>query len=272
MIRTVPSETFRGLLLLFCCIATPSVVSAAWQDQPLPEGRVGALAARHLHNLEDYLSGLTEFGFEATESFDEFTDSGLLVRYHNRRRIALRRPGKLISEAFGDTTNRKVWKSGNSVSILDQEHLAYATLSPVPESIEELLEFAAEQYGIIVPLSDILHRRVYETFTLGARTGAYLGLHTVNNFKCHHLAFEGDDLDWQLWIEAGAKPIPRKLVIRYKNVAGQPRYESEIVRWQESLALTDADFVFTAPPGAEELKPSDLLGRASSSEPAGETP
>jgi len=30
--------------------------------------------------------------------------------------------------------------------------------------------------------------------------------------ECEHLAFRGHVTDWQLWIETGAKPVPRKYV------------------------------------------------------------
>jgi hypothetical protein len=43
--------------------------------------------------------------------------------------------------------------------------------------------------------------------------GAVIGV------ECDHLAFRNADTDWQIWIESGAKPIPRKYVITSKGIA-----------------------------------------------------
>ena len=182
-----------------------------------------------------------------------------MVRFHNRRRLALRRPDKLLVETDGDTMNRHIWKKDDSIFILDHEHLAYTKLQPVPVTIEGLLDFAAQEYGIVIPLADLVHKNTYSTFSEGAIASEYLGIHTVNGFASHHLAFVGEEIDWQIWIDAGAKPIPRKLVIRYKNEDEQAQYEATILHWQETLTLKDSDFVFAPSPGMEKLEPRKIL-------------
>jgi hypothetical protein len=39
---------------------------------------------------------------------------------------------------------------------------------------------------------------------------------------CEHVAFRNFDTDWQLWIEAGAHPVPRKMGITSKTINGAP--------------------------------------------------
>jgi hypothetical protein len=42
---------------------------------------------------------------------------------------------------------------------------------------------------------------------------AHIGRGVVDGVECEHLAFRNRETDWQIWIEVGAKPIPRKYVI-----------------------------------------------------------
>jgi hypothetical protein len=54
------------------------------------------------------------------------------------------------------------------------------------------------------------------------------GRGTIDGVEREHLAFRNADTDWQIWIELGARPIPRKYVITNKAVAGAPQYTLRI--------------------------------------------
>ena len=45
-------------------------------------------------------------------------------------------------------------------------------------------------------------------------TGEYVGVTELSGVRCHHLAFRSGDVDWQIWIEDGDKPLPRKTARR----------------------------------------------------------
>ena len=46
-----------------------------------------------------------------------------------------------------------------------------------------------------------------------ASSGFVVGPSVVGGVKSTHLAFRGAEVDWQIWIENGDKPLPRKYVI-----------------------------------------------------------
>ena len=65
--------------------------------------------------------------------------------------------------------------------------------------------------------------------------------------------FATPETDWQIWIETGARPIPRKYVITSKTLAGAPQYTLRIRDWKTD-AIADADtFVFKAPADATKV-------------------
>ncbi len=84
--------------------------------------------------------------------------------------------------------------------------------------------------------------------------GEYLGIHEAAGVPCHHLTFEQATIDWQLWIDAGKDPLPRKLVITYKTEDEVPQYTATIRKWNLEPRLPDALFVFTPPDGAARVE------------------
>ena len=65
--------------------------------------------------------------------------------------------------------------------------------------------------------------------------------------KCTHLAFRGSEVDWQIWIEDGDKPLPRKFILTSKTVAGEPEFTVLIRSWDMAPKLTNSEFSFTPP-------------------------
>jgi hypothetical protein len=43
---------------------------------------------------------------------------------------------------------------------------------------------------------------------------------------CDHLAFRQLDTDWQLWVEKGSRPLPRKIVITTRYEVGDPQFSA----------------------------------------------
>jgi hypothetical protein len=92
----------------------------------------------------------------------------------------------------------------------------------------------------------------------------HIGPGVINNFECEHLAFRTQDTDWQLWVQKGRNPIPRKLVITSKSIGAAPQYTLVISDWKTEVPADATAFVFKVPVGAskmllEELKNLDEL-------------
>jgi hypothetical protein len=59
-------------------------------------------------------------------------------------------------------------------------------------------------------------------------------------------------VDFQLWIETGARPLPRKLVITTLSDPTQPQH-SMLLTWTLNPKLEEAEFKFRPPPGAQRI-------------------
>jgi hypothetical protein len=82
----------------------------------------------------------------------------------------------------------------------------------------------------------------------------YIGQSLVGGVTCNHLAFRGPDMDWQLWIEDGANPVPRRFVIIDRAVPGMPRYVAVLSDWNATPSFDAATFTFEPPAGATKIR------------------
>ena len=81
-----------------------------------------------------------------------------------------------------------------------------------------------------------------------------LVVHNADEHKCHHVAFRQDDVDWQVWVDAGDVPLLRKLVITYKNEAGAPQYTARLSRWNFQPRLSEHAFHYRPSESASRIE------------------
>ena len=133
----------------------------------------------------------------------------------------------------------------------------------MPDTIDAVLDHLAVEYGMVMPLADLLISDPYGSAMQNTKFGFYVNENQVRGVPCHHLAFRQDGLDWQIWIDAGDKPVPRKLVITFTGFPGQPQWSAQFDHWDFEPRLDDDAFTFTPPADAREVEAEVLLGGGS---------
>jgi hypothetical protein len=91
--------------------------------------------------------------------------------------------------------------------------------------------------------------------TRGVELAHYVGVHNVEGVHCHHLVLQRKDLDLQVFVEVGEKPLLRKLVFEYPERLGSPQYTASITEW--SFAAPKAELF--APKVPKEAAKVDFL-------------
>jgi hypothetical protein len=69
-----------------------------------------------------------------------------------------------------------------------------------------------------------------------------------------HLAVRTRDVDFQIWIAQGKEPLPRRIVIIYKNTRGEPQFRADFSNWNLSAKGVKGPFTFTPPKNAEQIQ------------------
>jgi hypothetical protein len=104
-----------------------------------------------------------------------------------------------------------------------------------------------------MPGTDLLLTNTYDELMSNVVQAQHIGQGVVDGVECEHLAFRGPDIDWQIWIESGARPLPRKYVITSKAVTGAPQYTLRIRDWKTDGVADAEAFVFKPPAGVTKV-------------------
>lgn len=180
-----------------------------------------------MRKMSESLSKAQYFTFEVTDTVDEVLSHGQKLQFSHRRKAFVSRPNRVRIDTSGDITNRKVWKDGKHITMLDKEHKVYGQIDD-PGTIDQMIDMLLNKYGVTTPLADLLSDDPYTVLMANVITGFYIGLHAVGKVPCHHLAFTQEDIDWQIWIADTERSGPQKMVITYKTSPGEPQYTLQL--------------------------------------------
>ena len=101
-------------------------------------------------------------------------------------------------------------------------------------------------------------RRSIDGESAGALAVNRVGRGVIDGVECEHLAFRNQDVDWQLWVQVGTKPIPCKYVITSKAVGMAPQYTLVIRDWKTDVPVDQTAFTFKPAEGATKVEPNAL--------------
>jgi len=198
------------------------------------------------------LSAAKAFSFKA-EVWEDAVVFGHKVATTKTVEAQVRRPDRARIEIRSPKHSRGLWYDGQSLTLLDRLHNLYAAAA-VPETIDKVLDTANDKFGINLPLEDLLVNDPYASASEAIKGGVYFGKVTILGAPCRHIAFSTDQVDWQLWIQDGPNPLPRKLVITYKNEATAPQFTAIFSAWKLKSGIAEKTFVFTPPKGAAKIE------------------
>lgn len=237
-----------GALLLGCLSVAPASAETSSTLRDI-DPRVDQI----LRAMGDYLKTASQFSFQTDVTFDQVLSGGRKLEYGRSATVSVRRPDGLQANVSGDLVNERVWYDGNRFTLLDVDKGVYSTVD-VPGSIDAALDHMASVYGVVSPVADVVYSDPYSILVENITSGVYVGRHVVRGVMTHHLAFTQDNIDWQLWVEDGAKPVPRKVVIDYKNVPSNPQYTAWLSNWDFYPRLPDSLFEFVPPNNSRQVE------------------
>ncbi len=219
--------------------ALAMLVTAGW-PQPghaQPTG-IDPQAEKLLRRMSDYLANRQQFTAKAESTLEVVLTSGQKIQFDSPATLMVSRPNKLRAHRKGDIANQEFFYDGKTLTLYNPSDNVYATTA-APPTIDETLDFAREKLDIIAPAPSV-----------------------VGGVKCTDLAFRGSEVDWQIWIEDGDKPLPRKFILTSKKVAGEPEFTVLMRSWDVTPKFTNSEFSFTPPKGAKKIEFLQLTAEA----------
>ena len=233
---------------------TAGVAERAVPAAPAPAGAdaverdASAIAA--LERMGGYLRGLTTFQIRGETSRDEVLDDGQSVEFGAVVDMIVQRPNRIRAEVTSDRKHRLYFGDGKTFSVWARRMNYYATI-PAPATLRELADMLADKYDLELPLVDLFYWG--ERKSLDEIRGASdIGASQVDGVTCEHYAFRQEGADWQVWIQQGDYPLPRKLVIRTTTDPARPQYTATLA-WNLAPSYDDTAFTFVPPKDAKRI-------------------
>jgi len=199
------------------------------------------------------LGSADAFTFHAEVLFDQVLPSAVKVQFAGEINFALQRPDELAIDYQSDLGGKRLWYQNDTLTIFDQPHQLYARIK-VPGSIDAMLDKVAEMHRLTIPLSNFAYSEPCLRLRKQIIFGTYIGVNDVNGVACDHLAFSSRDIDFQLWLDRSAKPVPRKMVINYRTEPGAPEYIAVLSNWKFPKQIPQSDFFAALPKDAKQIE------------------
>lgn len=240
--------------------------AAAAQTQETQEAvAIEPEAMDALQSMGTYLRTLQSFQVKVVTTDEDVLDDGQKLHYGGVVTVLAHMPDRVRAEVANDRYERMYLYDGESFTLFAKRIGLYATVPTEASTIGELARNLDEEYGYSVPLVD-LFRWGGPGWSTDAITGAMVvGSSVIAGTTCMQYAYRQDDIDWQIWIQRGDHPLPRRLVITTKTDEARPQHTATY-DWNLAPSFNEAAFVFDPPADAVRVVLDDMGGVEDSSD------
>jgi hypothetical protein len=256
----MPAISLKGLAVSWVLLLVTAPLTSPTVRAHSPG--IDPAAVQILERMTNFMSNLQQFTVHTNNTLEDFLDSGQRVDRDIGTRVAVRRPNKLHAERVGDLVSQVFYYDGETLTLYNPSDSVYATL-PAPGTIEELLDYARESLGLIIPASDLVYRNAFAILMRDVTSAVVVGKSTVEGVSCDHLALRRPGVDIQVWVGEGDRPVPCKYVVTDTSTPAFVTTVTVMSDWDFAPALSDATFEFTAPEGSQSTEFITLDGPGS---------
>lgn len=218
-----------------------------------------AAAIDRLDQMAGWLAAQTVFRFRADVSYDAVQPSGERIEFGGAREVVVERPDRLRVDVVDRDGSREILAyDGQAIWLASPPLRAFARAAqtgPIDGVIDRLVELDAP-----LPLADLIDPGLAERLRPLITSAARVGIVRLDGRLCEQLAYRSQDVDFQLFIESGDTPIPRRLVVDYRDEPGRPQFRASLRDWDLApKSRTAAFFRITPPIGAQRLELGELV-------------
>ena len=255
---------------------------AAAQEPAAPAPAVAAPAApaamdpkarELLEQMSAYFAGLKGFSLTLNASM-KLEAQGMKQDMTSEFTVAVEKPNRIAIVLREGLMGGTMVCDGTTMYTCIPQLKRYVE-TPAPADFDALfgdqmqMAMAVANRPSLLILTSMIQSKPFERLSEGVTGGKYLGEEDVDGVKCRHAKFEQADFDWEIWVEAGDKPLLRKLVPDMSKALAQaeevpePMAQAKVSMletlsgWQVNPTFTAETFKFSP---ADATKVDSLFG------------
>jgi len=219
---------------------------------PPAANAVDPASVQALKDMGAYLQTLKRFAVSTEVTGERVLADGQKLQHSATANLDVVRPNKLRAVMRSSRSDRELVYDGKSVTLYAPAQKYYSTVE-FSGSLGDLINRLEERYGVQIPLSDLFVWGTPAAQLDKFESALNAGQDIVAGEICDHYAFRQANVDWQIWIAIGAKPLPRKIVITNRGDEARPQSVTRI-SWNLKPTFTDSAFNFTPPKGSSKIE------------------
>jgi hypothetical protein len=244
----------RNALPTIVAVISSSIGSSLALGAESPD--VDAQATAALQKMGTYLRSLSAYRVQAATTDEDVLEDGQKIQYSESVDILAKTPSHLWVQVVSDRRERILFFDGKTLSVFAPRVGYYASLA-APGTIAQLDTMLVNDYDLSIPLRDLFQWGAGGFNSAGVESVIDVGPSQVNGTTCEQYAVRQKDFDWQIWVQLGTYPLPRKIVISDRTDEERPQHTA-VYTWNLAPSFNDATFAFTPPPWAHRV----LLARS----------
>jgi hypothetical protein len=200
---------------------------------------------------------LQQFSVNTHSIIEEMHVSKHRVDYDVAARVTVKRPNKLRAVRTGELMGESFFYDGTTLTVYKPSEKAYATEKGI-DTIEKMITFARETAGALLPSADLLYRNAFSLLMQDVTLAVVVGKPVINGVKYDHLLFSRPDVDFQIWIAQGKRPLPARYIVTETGTPALLSISTVLRDWNIAPAVDDAQFKFVPPKGAKAISFPEL--------------
>jgi hypothetical protein len=235
-----------GALAAAGCAGRPQATGAAGAAAPQMEPEADAA----LRRMSATLAGAPGFAVRLHTLRETRLEDGRAVLLAATSALLVRRPDHMMVQVGSDVGNFGLWFDGQQATLFNPDANLHGT-TPLRGDILAAADWLRDRMGLALPVRPLLAADPHAELVGRAPTsGRRLGASLVGETPVEHFAFRSPGLDWEIWLEAAPRALPRRVSIVQRSAEGPLRTTLEFEGWTLAPAVGDAAFRFVPPPGS----------------------
>lgn len=212
-----------------------------------PEARATLLA------MASFLAKAPGFSVTIRSGYDAIQADGERIEFGEQRRILLQRPDRVRVEVERSDGDRGlVLFDGKGITAFKVDDNVFARVDK-PGTVDDALVYLVKDLQMTMPMARMFHTGFPQMLEKMLTSVRYVEEDVLYDVPTDHLAVRSAEVDMQIWVAQGEQPLPRRIILTYKNAPGQPQYRAVLSEWELSPKVAADSFTFAPPAGAEQV-------------------
>ncbi len=261
----IRTKKFRPLLI--CAVLFMPCAVLAQEAPAASAPKIDPAAMAVLKKMADHIAGLPKFSVNIRAGYDAVQESGQKIEFGETRTVTLKRPDRFRAEiARSDGDQGVVVFNGKDIVAFNDTENVYATEAK-PGSLDDAIAYFVKDLQMRLPLAMLYVSTLPAELDRRVTDAALVEESVAGKEILDHVAARTETVDFQVWVTRGKDPLPRRVVLTYKQADGQPQYWAELSGWNMAPDVAEAKFTFTPPKDAERIQfATQLKGPGSKAE------